>query len=199
VLKYTELTKRAESEDTTGVFVCISSLPEEQATRIDIANHIRMCSLNRNTQSEKTALIYELCINYLRTSKLRLDNVYAQYKSKFEEEMENDDELDLDPEKLDKAVSARAIEVIIDIASEIGMAGEDYLYDICDDSSGFPPSIKSFIISYGLGVTKFMKNSTALAPSMIRNLVDRMVKEYRLKPSDIVNQIVEKGKDMFIK
>lgn len=198
VLKYTELTKRAEAEDTTGVFVCMSSLPEEQKIRIDIANHIRMCSLSRYTQSKKTAIIYELCINYLRTSKLRLDTLYMRYKSELEEEMDND-ELDFDPDKFEKNVCSAAIEMILGLAIEISLAGEEYVLDICDDSSGFPTAIKNFIISYGFGVTKFLKVRTESAPSMLRNLVDRMVKEYKLKPSDVINQIIEKGKDAFMK
>ena len=199
VLKYTELTKRAEAEDTTGVFVCIGALPEDPKVRVDIANHIRMCSLNKNTQSEKTAIIYELCMNYLKTSKLRLDNVYTQYKSSVEEKMENDDDLDLDFEKLERAAAAEAVELIIGLATEISLAGEEYLFEICDDSSGFPSAIKSFILSYGLGVTKFIKPLIESAPFMMRSLVDRMVKEYRLKPADVVNQIIDKGKGIFKK
>ncbi len=199
VLKYIELTEHAAAENATGVFACIAALPEDQRTRVDIADHIRMCALNRNLQSPKTALIYELCINYLKGSKLRFDTVYEQYASRLEAEMSEDDELDLSLEKQEKAVAAAAIEMILDIAIEICFANDEYVYIICDDSSGFPSAMKSFILTYGLGVTKFMKQKAELAPYMLRGMIERMVKEYRPKPVDIVNQIVEKGKDMFTK
>ncbi len=199
VLKYTELTGRAEQEDATGVFICIGGLPEDQKTRIDIANHIRMCALNRSTQSEKTALIYELCMNYLKTSQLRFDNVYEQYKKSVEDRMENDDELDLAPEKLEKAILGATLEMMLDIAIEISLADDKYMGMLCDDSSGFPRAIKSFILEYGLGVTKFIKPMIEPAPYMLRGLIERMVKEYRLKPADVANQIIEKGKKLFTK
>ena len=199
VLKYTELTRRAESEDATGVFICINQLPTEQKNRVDIANHIRMCALNRNTQSEKTALIYELCINYLKTSQLRFDNVYEQYKNSVEERMYKDDELDLTPEKFDKAVLCATIEMMLDIALEISIADEECMNMICDDTSGFPMVIQRFVIDYGLGVTRFLKPIIEPAPYMLRGLIERIVKEYRLKPADIANQIIEKGKEIFTK
>jgi hypothetical protein len=198
VLKYTELVKRADDEDTMGVFVCMASLPEDQRTRSDIADHIRMCSLNRNTQSEKTALIYELCINYLKTSKLRIDYLYTQYKSRLEENADDDD-VDFDLDRIEREASSDAIDMIITLAIEISLAGEEYLFEICDDSSGFPNAIKSFVLSYGLGVTKFIKPRIESAPFMMRSLVDRMVKEYRPKPVDVVNQIIDKGKGIFQK
>jgi hypothetical protein len=192
LITYTELTGHAAAENATGVFACIAALSEDQRLRSDIADHIRMCSLNRNTQSAKTALIYELCIHYLKSGKPRFDIVYDQYRSLVEDEMISDDTSDIPPEKQDKAVASKAIDMMLDIATEICFADDDYINMICDDASGFPDAIKSFILEYGLGVTKFFKERLESVPYMMRSMIDRMVKEYRPKGTDVINMIIGK-------
>lgn len=191
VLRYVELTKCAEAEDATGVFENLESLPEDKKTRIDVSDHIRMCSLNRNTQTPKTALIYELSINYLKTGSFRFDIVYQQYKNSVYSQITEDDD-SISPEKADKISSAASIELILECATEMCAVSEEYVDMICDDASGFQKAMKSFIITYGLGVGRFLSQRTEDAPFCVVDLVNELVKEYKPQGREIIERLLGK-------
>ncbi len=192
VLRYIELTKRAEAEDTTGVFMNLETLPSDQRTRAYIADHIRMASLNRSIQTPKTALIYELCINYLKTGTFRLDIVYQQYKNSVYSKLTPGDEKSLTPEKAEKRSSVAALELLIEFVMELCAVSDEYVDKICDDSSGFRKAVKNFILTYGLGVGRFLSQRIDGAPFCVVDLVNELVREYKPQGKEIIERIIGK-------
>lgn len=193
VLRYTELTKHAEAEDATSVFTCLEALPLNGQTRIDISDHIRMCSLNRNTQTPKTAMIYELCINYLKTGSHRFDLVYQQYKNSVCASLTEGDETSLSPEKAERISAAASIELVLECAIEMCNVSETYVDMVCDDASGFQKAIKSFILLYGVGVGKFLTQRMESAPFCLCDLVNELVREYKPQGKELVQQIISRA------
>lgn len=192
VLRYIELTKLAEAGDTMGAFVNVETLPGDPRTRAYISDHIRMASLNRSIQTPKTALIYELCINYLRTGSFRFDIVYQQYKNSVCSQLTEGGENSLTPEKAERRSATAAIELILECVIELCAVSEEYVDKICDDSSGFRKAVKSFILTYGLGVGRFLSQRIDGAPFCVVELVNELVREYKPQGKEIIERIIGK-------
>jgi hypothetical protein len=178
VLSYIRMNDLCNNEDVTGVFSIALGLPESAEVRQDIAEHIRMCSLNRSTQSYKTSFTYELLINYLKLGNFRFDAVYTQYKRLLGAEWEEELGLKATPERVEAKSAADAITLVLNCAAEMSIALGDRYYDVLlDDAGGFSKSIESFIDSYGIGAAKFMKNCVADAPFEFYEKIKELIKE----------------------
>ena len=176
VLDYIKLSKLAEAEDIPGMFEIAFRLPRSQDVRRDIAEHIRMCSLNRNTQGYKTSFAYELLINYLKLDSFRFDTAYSQYKKIFLEEWESELGVKATAERLEARSAADAITLVLECALEISTVVADY-YELLEEQSGLGKSIEGFIDSYGIGSARFMKKCLGEAPSEFNEKINELVKE----------------------
>jgi hypothetical protein len=78
---YNDLVDAAQRENVDDAFSALDEMPDDVNVRRDIADHIRMCSLNRHSQSETTALIFELCINFLKEGNFRFDAIFGRMKN----------------------------------------------------------------------------------------------------------------------
>lgn len=193
VLRYTEFTGHAADEDTTAAFTCVEGFPLDARTRVDISDHIRMCALNRSTQSAKTAMIYELCINYLKTGNFRFDVLYQNHKKSILQKLEEEAETERELAKADKAAAIQSIELVIECTIEICSAGSEYADLVCDEASGFAAAMKSFIITYGLGVGRFLKQKTEFAHYFLIDIINDLVKEYKPQGTEIFTRLIGKN------
>ena len=189
VEEYVALVDAAVGEDTESVFLHLTRLPNELAVRRDISEHIRMCSLNKNTQSEKTALLFELSINVLKDSMFRFDAVFTQYKNLIIQNKKSEFGNTSNPEKVVRDSIAEAASAIIRIAIEICYAHSDYIELVCSESSGISRVISNFVLGYGYGYGKLMKEWLKEAPEELRSLADFTVKECKSELPGITDRV----------
>ena len=152
-----------------------------------------MCSLNRSIQTPKTAFIYELCINYLKTASHRFDLVYQQYKNSVYAQLTEDEEASLTPEKAERIAAAASIELMLECAIEMCSVNDAYVDMVCDEASGFQKAVKSFILVYGVGVGKFLLQRMDGAPFCVVDLVNELVREYKPQGKELVQQIISRA------
>ena len=192
VLEYVSMVEAALKENTEGVFLHLTRLPVDSQTRYDISEHIRMCSLNRNTQSQKTALLFELCINALKDSGFRFDAVYTQFKNTVINRKKADFGRSANPEKVMRDSVAEATALVLDIATEICNAHPDYIGLVCTDRSGITRVISNFVLSYGIGSGAYLKKCLENSPEELVNLAKYTVKESRAENGGILGRFFKK-------
>ena len=164
----------------------------DSRTRYDISEHIRMCSLNRNTQSQKTALLFELCINALKDSGFRFDAVYTQFKNAVVKRKKADFGRASNPEKVMRDSVAEATVLVLDIATEICRAHSDYIELVCDEKSGITRVMSNFVLSYGIGGGLYLKKCLENSPEELKNLAKYTIKECRYENGGIFGRIFKK-------
>ena len=190
--EYVSMVDAACREDTEGVFIHLTRLPSDPAIRYDISEHIRMCSLNKNTQSEKTALLFELCINALKGSGFRFDAVYTQYKNSVVRRKKHDFGKTSNPEKVMRESVTEAVTAVLNIATEICHAHPDYIELVCSDSSGITRVMANFVLSYGFGGGAVLKKCLAESPEELRALASDTVKESRRETGGMFGKMFKK-------
>jgi hypothetical protein len=177
VMEYVGMVEAAVAEDTESVFRHLIKLPTDGETRRDISDHIRMCSLNKNEQSEKTAILFELCINVLRDSTFRFDAIYTQYKNASIQRKRSEFGKTAKPERIMMEAIIDAIELILNIATEICNAHPDYIDLVCAENSGLERAISNFILSIGFGGAKFVRMQLADSPDELWDLAYYAIKD----------------------
>lgn len=192
VLEYVNMVEAAIKENTEEVFIRLTKLPMDSRTRYDISEHIRMCSLNRNTQSQKTALLFELCINALKDSGFRFDAVYTQFKNAVVKRKKADFGRASNPEKVMRDSVAEATVLVLDIATEICRAHSDYIELVCDEKSGITRVMSNFVLSYGIGGGLYLKKYLENSPEELKNLAKYTIKECRYENGGIFGRIFKK-------
>lgn len=177
VESYLQLVRFAERGYTEGVFTVIDTFPQNQGVRLDIAEHIRMCSLNRNNQKPKTSFIFELAMNYLKTGNFRFDAVYEQYKKFLSTKHERILGPKATDERVEAASAAEAVEIALECAVEICRVTDDYGYLVCGDESGFGRAVDDFINLFGIGAGIYLYTRTKDAPHQIREIIKYQVRK----------------------
>ena len=194
VESYLQLVRFAERGYIEGVFTIIDSFPKDLGVRHDIAEHIRVCSLNRNNQKPKTSFILELVMNYLKTGNFRFDAVYEQYKTFLAPKHERLLGPKATDERVEAASAAEAVELSLECASELCQVTDDYGYLVCDDESGFGKAVDDFINLFGLGAGIYLYTRIKDAPHQIREIIKYQVKKRNASISgvqDVIDLIIK--------
>ena len=189
---YNELVDAARREDIGGAFGALSIMPEEPSVRRNISDHIRMCSLNRHTQSEGTALIFELCINVLKDGSFRFDAIFSR--------MKNDESQRLlslhDPKKPEELIenesAIKAFTAIFNMAAEIGFADLNYITMICSNESGLSKAALTYLSTFEFSGIKPLRNLAAKAPEELSELIEEVIKDYKAQRPGIISRIFGK-------
>ena len=174
---YLQLVRYTERAYVEGAFTIMDTLPQTPAVRYDIAEHIRMCSLNRNNQKPKTSFLFELVINYLKTGNFRFDAVYSQYKKFLSAKHERILGPKATDERVEAASAAEAVEIALECAVEICGVSDDYGYLVCDDESGLGRAVDDFINLFGIGAGIYLITRLGEAPHQIREIVKYQLKK----------------------
>ena len=177
--EYVEMVDAVCAEDAERAFSHLKRLPDDPAVRYDISEHIRMCSLNRNTQSEKTALIFELCINALKDAGLRFDAVFTQYKNVVIKRNKSNFGRTAKPERVMRESVAEATDLVVRLASDICYAHPSFIDLVCADNSGIARVISNFYLSCGYAALSVLNSCLADAPDELRQLAKYAVKKCR--------------------
>ncbi len=191
-IEYVRMVEAALAEDTQQVFLHLTRLPDDPAVRYDVSEHIRMCSLNRNTQSEKTALLFELCINALKDSGFRFDAVFAQYKNAVIKRKKSDFGKTSNPEKVMRESVAEATVLVLKVAAEICNAHPDYIDLVCSDDSGVARVISNFYLTCGYIGLSVLNSCFDDAPDELRRLAKDTVKRCREEKGGLFGRIFKK-------
>jgi hypothetical protein len=152
--------------------------------------------LNKNEQSEKTALLFELVINALKDSGFRFDAVFTQYRNYIINRKKIEFGKSESPEKLMRDSTAEATALVIEIATEICYAHPDYIDLVCSETSGISKVISSFVPIYGLGSGRFIKECLANSPKELQNLASYAFKEGKAELPTAKERAVKIGTDI---
>ena len=189
---YNELVKAALGEDVDGAFSALDDMPDEASVRRNIADHIRMCSLNRHSQSETTALIFELCINYLKDANFRFDAVFSRMKNDEAQRLLALHDPKRPEEYIDNESSAKAFASIFNIAIAICSSHIDYITDVCDDGSGLSKSALAYLSTFEFGGVKAIRALAQDAPDELVELVNNVIKEYKMQKPSLIGRFFGK-------
>lgn len=191
ILDYLDFKECVNKEDTTGAMAIIKKFPPLQSVRRNIAEHIRMCLLNRNTQSRKTALIYELSINYLRDGSFRFDAVYNQYRKLSGDVVEKKLGLSATAEKIDIESHIETILPLLSVLSDICLADESFAKGIINDTQALGRVVGGFMSIYGASGTKFLSKNMDNAHFEFKNAVLTVAFQYRPQ-NDVIGGLLGK-------
>ena len=194
VLDYLKMCQLAEEENLVGVFRIALRLPESEALRRDISEHIKICSFKVSELTDRAAFVFELLMNYLRTGNFHFDSLYFRYKEIYSEDVEYNLGSKATPEKIDSRGAADAIALLLTCAVELCYVFDDYDVHVLREDTGLSKSIESFIESYGIGAGGYMKKYMLNAPEALTEMAKDLIKERNSRIGgvrdvvDLVNQ-----------
>lgn len=189
---YNDLVDAAQRENVDDAFSALDEMPDDVNVRRDIADHIRMCSLNRHSQSETTALIFELCINFLKEGNFRFDAIFGRMKNEESQRLLSLHDARRSEEHIDIESSTKAFSSIFNVAVSICETHTDYITEVCSYESGLAKSALTFLSSFEIGGVKALRNLAQQAPDELAELITGVIKEYKMQKPGLIGRIFGK-------
>ena len=130
-------------------FNIYDTLPIDKQLRINIANHISACVIDRKKQTTAEQMCFDICINHLKDEKIQLDKLYNQYKDIYKRQFFTRNGANADVKKANNEASGNALKLVFDCCYVVCKTSKQLNDVICDNESKLRNAVQDFINIYG--------------------------------------------------
>lgn len=149
ISKYVDMIGNIQIDEFEKAFNIYDTLPIDKQLRINIANHISACVIDRKKQTTAEQMCFDICINHLKDEKIQLEKLYNQYKDIYKRQFFTRNGANADVKKANNEASGNALKLVFDCCYVVCKTSKQLNDVICDNESKLRNAVQDFINIYG--------------------------------------------------
>ena len=161
IANYCDLVEYIKNQEITKAFEIYNNLTEDKKIRINMAEHLDTCIINRKDQDTTETIYYDLLSQVLKTETIVLDKLYLQYKDIYKRAYFNENGTDAPQKKAQSEASQRALRIIFDSSYNVTKICESIKNLICRNESKLRTCVVDFMNNFDGSAKKWLNNLTA--------------------------------------
>lgn len=161
ISKYVDMIGNIQIDEFEKAFNIYDTLSNNKQLRINMANHISTCVIDRKKQTLVETMYFDICVNHLKEDKVALDKIYVQYKEIYKRQYHATHGAKANPKKAIEEASGNTMKLIFDCCYTICKTSKQLNNIICSSDSKLRSCVQDFVSNYGSKTKKWVHSVTS--------------------------------------